>query len=229
MSEKINVARLKREGENFEVVINPEQAVKFKKTGVWDDVLKFPQVFTNAKKGEVASETRLKAIFDTIDQEEIAKIIIQKGEVQITSEQRNVEQEQKRNRIISIIQTNGIDPKTGLPHPLTRIENAFEEAKVTIDERIKAEDQVQDILQKINPILPIKFVTKEIEIIIPAAEAGKAYGTIKQLGKILKEEWQNDGSLLAVIEIPGGLEEELTNKVNSATHGSAQITVIKQN
>ena len=88
---------------------------------------------------------------------------------------------------------------------------------------------MQDILQKINPILPIKFVTKEIEIIIPASEAGKAYGTIKQLGKILKEEWQNDGSLLAVIEIPGGLEEELTNKVNSATQGKAQITVIKQN
>jgi len=225
----MNLARLKKGGETYEIVVNPEEAMNFKKGGEFLGVLVYPQVFTDAKKGQVASETRLEAVFGTKDQEEIAKIIIQKGEVQITQEQRSAESEQKRKRIIEIIRENGVDPKTGLPHPATRIENAFNEAKVKIDDRASAEDQIQDILQQINAIIPIKFVTKTIEVVIPAADAGKVYGTLRQLGKVLKEEWQNDGSLLAVIEIPGGLEEEFTNKVNSVTHGSAQITVTKQN
>ena len=62
---------------------------------------------------------------------------------------------------MEIIHRNGVDPKTKLPHPIQRLENAFEEAKIKIDERRSAEDQVKEILDKLRPVLPISFEKKE--------------------------------------------------------------------
>ena len=59
-----------------------------------------------------------------------------------------------------MIHANGIDPKTNLPHPLQRIENALEEANVKIDEHKSEEKQVEEIVRKLQPILPIKFANR---------------------------------------------------------------------
>lgn len=226
----MNLAKWKRGADNFEIVVNPDQAMQFKKgVGAIQDVLVYPKIFSDAKKGMSAPENRLKAIFGTDDVNEAAKKIIQEGEVQVTAEYRNAQVQQKRQRIVNIIHCNGIDPRTNAPHPLTRIEAAIEQAKIKIDEYKTAEEQVQEILKKLLPIIPIKFAKKEIQLIVPAQYTGKSYQIIKQLGKILKESWNHDGSWTGLIEIPGGMEQELYDKLNSATHGTitAEVKQVK--
>ncbi len=225
----INLARIKKEGENFEVDIDPDLAIKFKQGNEEikiREILKAPQVFNDAKKGLVASENRMKTIFGTSDPYEVAKIIIKEGEIQLTAEYRASLVEEKKNKIINIIHRNGIDPRTKLPHPINRIENAFKEAKVHINEYKKAEDQVKDILDKLRPILAIKFEIRQIEVHIPAEFAGKSYSIVKNYGKILKDNWNNDGSLTSTIEIPAGLTEEFFDKLNNLTHGKVESKVI---
>jgi ribosome maturation protein SDO1 len=175
----------------------------------------------------LASETQLKQIFKTDDPLEVAKEIIAKGDIQLTSEFRQKLRERKRKQIINIIHSNGVDPKTNIPHPPNRIEAAFEEATVKIDEYAPAEKQVDDILKKIRAIIPIKFVMKEIAVRVPSQYAGKAASAVRGFGRLLKDEWQKDGSWIAVIEIPGGLEEELHNKLNNITHGDVETRIIK--
>lgn len=222
----MNLAKWKKGADNFEIVVHPDKAMDFKKgIGNIRDVLVYPKVFSDAKKGMSAPENRLRTIFGTDDVNEVAKKIIQEGDVQVTSEYRNAQVQQKRQRIVDIIHRNGVDPRTNAPHPLTRVEAAIDEAKIKIDEYKTAEEQVQGILKKILPIIPIKFVKKEIQLTIPAQQAGKSYQTIKQLGKILKETWNNDGSWTGLVEIPGGMEEELYDKLNSITHGALQAEV----
>ena len=114
------------------------------------------------------------------------------------------EREEKRRQIINIIHVNAIDPKTGLPHPAQRIENAIEEAKVHIDENKSAEDQVEGILDKLRPIIPIKFEKKKMQVILPPKYASQSYHVIKSYGEH-KEEWLGDGSLRVVIELPAGI------------------------
>jgi ribosome maturation protein SDO1 len=224
----MNLAKWKKGADNFEIVVNPDKAMDFKKgIGEIRDVLVYPKIFSDAKKGMSAPENRLKTIFGTDDVNEVAKKIIREGDVQVTSEYRNAQVTQKRQRIVDIIHRNGVDPRTNAPHPLTRVEAALDEAKIKIDEYKTAEEQVQGILKKILPIIPIKFVKKEIQLTIPAQQAGKSYQTIKQLGKILKETWNNDGSWTGLVEIPGGMEEELYDKLNSITHGALQAEVKK--
>lgn len=226
----INMAKLKKGEHIFEVVIDPDIALKIK-AGELNDIresLKSERIFLDARKGAVASESELLKIFNSTDVLKIAEIIIREGEIQLTAEQREKMKEEKKRKIINLIHINAIDPGTSLPHPVTRIENAFEEAKIHVDQFKKAEDQVNDIVKQLRTIMPIKFAVKEIQLHVPANYAVKLYGTIKNYGKILKEDWMNDGSWSAVIEIPAGLQTEFFDELNSKTHGSVETKILKE-
>lgn len=220
---KLNIACLKKGGENFEVDVDPDLALASKAGKEVDvkDIVKSEKVFSDVMKGQLASETIMKEVFGTSDPLEVAKAIISEGRIQLTADYRHKMMEGKRKRVIDIIHRNGIDPRTNAPIPVTRIESAFHEAKISLEEHKTADDQVNDILKKLMPIIPIRFETKTINVHVPSKYANSVQGVLKQVGKIIKMDWLNDGSLDAKIEIPGGLLEEFSDKINKATHGSA--------
>ena len=227
--DKAIIARLKKQGKNFEILVDCNKAIDFKhgKEISLNDVVATNDIFEDVKKGSHASENDLKKIFGTDDANEIAKIIIEEGEIQLTAEYKSKLREEKKKQIINLIHRNAIDPKTNLPHPVTRIELAMHEAKVNIDEFKKAEAQVEDIIKKLRSIIPLKYEIREIAVKIPAQFSGQIYGILKQFGKIIKDEWQNDGSLVIFMEIPAGLQMELTDKLNHLTHGDIDLKVLK--
>jgi len=226
--EKSVRARLKSGGENFEILVDSDKIFDYKEGKLpLEEVLVTKEVFKDVGKGEHASENEMEKTFNTKDVGEVAKIILEKGEIQITAEHKNKIREEKKKRIINIIHRNAIDSKTGLPHPSQRIEDAMDEAKVKIDEFKKAEDQVKDVLERIRPILPISFETRQIEVKIPAQYASQSYSILKK-NKLKKDEWLNDGSLKALVEVPAGLQEEFENEINKITHGDCEINIINK-
>lgn len=228
--DKAVIARHKVHGNTFEVLVDCSAAMAFKggKDIPLNDILATNKVFADSKKGMEASPAALKQSFGTDNTLEAAKTIIQKGEIQLTAEYRNQLRENKERQIIQIIHQNGVDPRTHAPHPLTRIETAIKEAKISIDEYKSAEQQVDPVLKKIRAIIPITFEKKEIEVIVPGKYTGKTYPILKSFGKILKEEWKSDGSHYAVLELPGGLEESFYDKLNSITHGDNETKILNR-
>lgn len=222
-----NLARLRKSGEVFEVSIDPDLAIQLKKgkeVGI-DKVLNAKNIFSDVRKGLLASEERVKEVFGTDDINEIAKKIIKEGDISLTSEYRNKLREEKKKQIITTISRNAIDPQTKLPHPPARIEAAMDEAGVKIDELKSADEQIEDVLDKLKPIIPIKIQADEIELIIPSNYAAKAYPVAKNFGKIKKQEWRNDGSWYGIIEVPAGLVQDMIDKLNSITHGGIELKV----
>lgn len=223
------IARLKTQGQSFEILVDCSNALALREGKSIDmhDILAAMKIFSDAKKGLDASENAMKQIFGTSDVDEVAKIIIHKGEIQLSQEYREKLREEKRKQIISIIHRNGVDPKTHLPHPPQRIENAFAEAKLHVDEFKPVQEQVQEALKKLRQILPIKFEVKEIAIKIPPEFAPKCYSTVKTFGTILREEWQTNGYWVAVVELPGGMENDLYDKLNKICHGNVESKILK--
>lgn len=223
------IARLKTHGQAFEILVDCGNALALREGKDVDmhDILAAMKIFSDAKKGLEASETAMKQIFGTSDVNEVAKQVIQKGEIQLTQEYRENLREAKRKQIISIIHMNGVDPKTHLPHPPQRIENAFMEAKFHVDEFKPVQEQVQEALKKLRPILPIKFEVKELAIKIPPEYAPKCYAIVKSFGTILREEWQSNGNWIAVVEMPGGMESDFYDRLNTICHGSLESKVLK--
>jgi len=227
--EEAVIARLKTHGQNFEILVDCNNAIAIRENKNVDmkDVLAAMKIFTDAKKGLEASEGAMKQIFKTNDPEEVAKQIIKKGDMQLTSEYRSNLRENKRKQVINIIHRNGVDPRTHAPHPVNRIENALEEAKFHFDEFASVQKQLQEALKKLKPIIPIKFEVKEIAVKISPEYAGKAYSIVKNYGTILREEWQNNGYWVGVVEMPGGMESEFYEKINEICHGEVEAKVLK--
>ncbi len=223
------IIRLEKNGERFEIFVDPKLAAEYRKGKQIElsDLLAAFDVFKDGRKGDVQSEDALKKAFGTTDFDSIAKEILIKGELHLTTEQRRRAMEDKRNKIVQYISQNYVDPRTGAPHPPKRVELAMEEARVTIDPMKSAESQIDDIVKKLRPIIPLKYEVVRVGIKVPAQHAGRAYGLIKEFG-IKKEEWLNDGSLVAVVEIAPGLQSVLYDKLNKLTHGDVQTKVLKE-
>ena len=224
----VNLARLKKAGENFELIIDPDKILEYRKNKAEvRDVLMYEKIFSDAKKGFEASSERLKSVFGTDNILESAKTILDQGEIQFTQEYREQKRKEKLNKILDIITRNAVDPKTGIPHPRNRIEAAIDEAKVKIDYYKDAEDQVSDIVKELQPVLPIKFAMKEIQVKIGPLYAGKAYSVVDRYGKIKMDNWQTDGSWICSVEIPAGMQNEFFDSLNKLTHGSMESKILK--
>ena len=228
--EKSVVARLNYAQQKFEILVDPYKAMDFKngKMVVMEEILAYPIIYKDSKAAEAAAEKDIQKAFGTTDTLKVAAKILKEGEIQITTEQKREMTEQKRHLIATLISKRGVNPQTNTPHPEQRILNAMQQAGANIDPFIGAELQLDKVVKAIKPIIPLKFQNVTLQIKIPPQFAGKAYSVIKSSGKITSEQWLNDGSLQASVEMLAGVMDEFSQKIANLTHGSFELKVIKR-
>jgi ribosome maturation protein SDO1 len=228
MQQKIVTVKLRKGGEEFELLVDAGMAYEYA-TGKRNDplsVLQTEEVFKDARKNERQTVEKIKKVFGTTDISKVADIILKEGEVPMTAEQRSQQTEEKRRQIVDIIAKNSIDPRTNAPNPPMRIENAMKEVKVSIDPFKNASEQVDDIVKKISMIMPIKFATIRMTVTVPPAFANRSYGTLKRFG-MKSERWLPDGSLQASLEFPAGMQSDFLERINNAAQGQADVKIEK--
>ncbi len=224
------VARLTSHGSTFEILVDSNLAPKVRRGEPvdLDDLLAVHGVFKDARKGERVSDERIAEVFGTLDLEAIARKIIREGEIQLTTDQRRQMIEEKRKAIVAFISRNAVDPRTGYPHPPSRVDNALTEAKIRIDPFDSVEAQVKNIVKDLRTILPLRFEVRTIAVKIPAEFTGRAYGQVKSFGDLKKEEWQKDGSWIGLLEIPVGAEQDFYSLLGKLTQGQAETKLIER-
>lgn len=219
------VARIKQKGKPFEVIVDLDEALAFRKgQSDWLEI-GGDKIFKDTKRGDVASRNDLEECFGTSDVLEVGKKIVKNGEVLVTQDYRDEERDKKIKQVIDFLARNTVNPQTGNPHTPERIERALNEAHVNI-KNTTIDSQMKEIMEELSKVLPIKTETKKIKILIPAMYTGKVYNTIIQYKE--EETWMNDGSLEVIISIPAGMVMDFFDKLNSATHGAAVTEEIKQ-
>ena len=222
------IARMEKNGHKYELLVDPDLAmdVKHGKEINFEELLAIDRVFKDSKAGEEQSPEFLKEQFGTEDVFAIAKKVIEDGDVQLTTEQRRHFLEKKKREIISFISKNAINPQTKTPHPPVRIENSMEQAKIHIDPFKSVEEQVNTIIDEIKKIIPLSLEKINFAVKIPAAHSGRCSAIIHKF-ELKKEQWLNDGSLVAEFVLPVGMKQDLLNELNSATHGEIDIKIIE--
>jgi ribosome maturation protein SDO1 len=229
MSDKYTTARITKSGEKFEILVKPDPALDYKMgkpTGI-SQMLVIDEVYTDASKGTHASDEKLQKAFGTTDPVAVAEDIMKHGELQLTTEQRRQLVDDKRKQIIAFISRNCLDPRTGTPHPPLRIEQAFNQIRMVIDPFKPAEEQAKTVIEELRTLLPIKIDKMKVAVKVFPEHAAKAYGSIKGFGTITKEEWQADGSLVALVEMPAGLYSSFIDRLGKVTQGTVQTKVLK--
>jgi len=223
------IARFEKAGERFEILVKPDAVQKIRDGREIDLLanLAIDQVFRDAHKGSKASAEKMKEFFETDDPMAVARILVLRGEIQLTTEQRRQMQEQKHRQIVQYIAANAINPQTGAPHPPQRIEIAMEEAKVRVDPFKPIEEQVKEVLDALRPLIPIRFEKARIAVKLTAEDSAKCYGDIKAFGTIVREEWQSSGAWIGVVEMPAGMQTEFIERLNAKTKGNVEAKVLK--
>ncbi len=228
MSDKFSTARLAKGQDKFEILVKPQQALDYKlgKAVAVGQLLLIEEIYSDSSKGTRASTEKLEKHFGTTDALKVAEEIMKSGELQLTTEQRHQLIEEKRRQIVSIIVRNAIDPRTGAPHPPLRIEQAMEQIRLSIDPYKTAEEQSKQVIEELRPILPLKLEQMRVAVKVFPEHAARAYNALKSLGTVSREEWQADGSLVAVVEMPAGLYGSFLDRVGKLTQGTIQTKVL---
>ncbi len=221
------IARLSTHGTEFEVLVDPDLALDFRAGEDVDirEVLAAEKVFKDSSRGKKASEEKMEEIFDTSDPLEVAKEVINEGDIQVTTRQRKEMRKERKKEIISLISRRAVNPQKDMPHPPKRIRNALEQTNFQVDAFKNAEEQLSDAVEVLRPIIPLSFETRTIIAKFPPEYGSKAYGTVEDFADLKDDEWLDDGSWAAKVEIPAGLQSEFFKKINDLTDGEVETKV----
>ncbi len=223
----VTIVRYSFEGEKFEILVKPDPALEYKLGRKKDisAVLVSDEIYTDSGKGTRASTEKLLKAFKTEDPVAIAEKIIQKGVLNLTTDQRRKMIEEKRKQIVTFIAKTYVDPRSHLPHPPLRIEQAMKDARVSVDPQKNVDEQVKELVEKLRSIIPLKSENLSLEITIPAQFTAQSYSVLKSVGTLTTEQWQPNGSLKAILEIPAAARPHVIDRLGSITKGTATVEV----
>ena len=210
-------------------MVKPDPALDYKLGKLKDinSILVSDEIYSDAGKGTRASSEKLQKEFKTEDITTIAEKIIEKGDLNLTTDQRRKMTSEKRKQVITFIAKTFVDPRSHLPHPPLRIEQAMTDARVSIDPFKNVDEQTKDIIEKLRSIIPLKSENLLLEISVPAQYVAQSYTVLKSTGVLKKEDWQPNGSLKAILEIPAAARPNVIDRLGAITKGTAFVEMIK--
>ncbi len=208
--------------------MHPDPALDFKFGRNVDisQIVAVDEVYSDSNKGMRVPSEKLFKHFKTNNFLQIAETILRKGDLNLTTDQRRKLVEEKRKQIVATIARNYVDPRTGLPHPPLRIEQAMSEVRLSIDPFRDVAEQTKTVIDQLRSLLPLKSEKIKLLVKVPALYSSQSFGALKGAGEIVKEEWGADGGLTVIIEIPAGVHSTLLDRLGSLTKGTAQATVM---
>jgi len=225
MADKFTIVRYSGGNDKFEILVKPDPALEYKLGKKMDisSIMISDEIYSDANKGTRCSSEKLMKHFKTTDQLEIAKQIMDKGDLNLNTDQRRKMIEEKKRQIVEYINKNFVDPKSHMPHPISRINAVLDEARVAIDPFKRLDDQLKNIIEPLRKIIPLKSEILELTVTVPAQFSGQSFSVFKTIGDIKSEQWLSDGSLQVILSINAGMKSSFLDRIGTATKGSAQV------
>jgi ribosome maturation protein SDO1 len=123
-----------------------------------NEVLQTDKIFKNAIKGDLAKKEDLNHFFPNMEYNDIVKLILEKGDIQISEKERNLNQCNTKNDIANIIVEKTFNSENGLPFPHSMILQVLDDIKFTTRDDQDTKKQALKAIKCIQEknILPIE-------------------------------------------------------------------------
>ncbi|MBY8999889.1 MAG: ribosome assembly factor SBDS [Candidatus Heimdallarchaeota archaeon] len=225
-----SIVRYEKHGRRYELLVNPEPAWLYIQ-GVdveIDDIFEVYTVYENISRGVKATQDDLDVAFEGLTERDIAIMILKEGNLQLTINQRNEIQKEKRTEIVAFIHIHCINPRENTPIPKDRIENAILDLGVNISYKDDVKSQALEVIDLLKPIMPIRLESVKLAVKIPPSFTGSLYGYVISAGNLVQEEWLSDGSLAVIVQIPSGTQADFLEQITSRTKGKSQVKILER-
>jgi len=219
MSGAGQIVRLKKGKQTFEVITNEGAVLKYRSGDTaWDQVLVTDTIYKNCGKGDQANEEDIRTAFDMSDMKEVLKNIIEKGELQVSAAERKEAMDKKKKEIIVYLHRNYIDPKSKLPHPIVRLEQALENSKYRVDADGQVVKQSQELIKAL--LGKLSFAKSEMEGVLSISHAysGACANIVHAMAEVKKEDYTAEGVRWEVGVSPGDFDAFIA-ALNKSTKG----------
>ena len=131
-----NVAFIKYKIDNkkFEVVCYKNKALNWRNDVVTDiaEVLQTEEIFTNATHGQAASKEDLAKYFPKMKKEDIIKLILEKGDLQVSEKEREVHMQNLLNDVIKVVAEKCVHPDSQRSFSIEDIRQAVKDVQFIV-------------------------------------------------------------------------------------------------
>ncbi|CAD8175751.1 unnamed protein product [Paramecium octaurelia] len=210
-----NIAIIKYRTNNnqkFEIACYKNKAINWR-NGVEKDlneVLQVYEVFTNATKGDVASGKELQQCFQTDDKDQIIKIILGKGDLQVGDKEREAQLEHYYRDIVKFIQEKCIHAISGSQLTQQSIEQAISKVQFVVKTDKSVKLQALQCIKKLKESFFIKRAPMKVSISFIDEQMELVHMMLEELG--LQDIDQQNNKFIFFIDPK--LFRTLSNKIN---------------
>lgn len=156
-----------------------------------------------------------------------------KGELQVSTKEREAQSENLMKDISIIISERCMNPNTGRPYTVSMIEKAIQDLHISIKLEQSAKQQALEVMKQLerNKSFPIVRIQMKIKVQAPTAFGFKIKDDIilengvATTTKILKEEWETEDVIFELLVDPGKYKIIL-EKVAALTKGEGTVFAI---
>jgi ribosome maturation protein SDO1 len=159
-------------GKRFEIACYKNKVLDYRQGLEKDlsEVLQTERVFTNVSKGEFAKAKDLEKVFGTKDEEEISKLILTKGQVQVSDKERTQQLEKTNAQIAEWISKNCVHPTSDRPYTISQIRHAIQQANFSVHPTKPLKRQYLDCVKLLQGVIPIQRAKMELQLLVPDGE-----------------------------------------------------------
>ncbi|KAL0236511.1 hypothetical protein GEMRC1_003093 [Eukaryota sp. GEM-RC1] len=224
----VAVVRLKKGGKRFEIACYRNKVLSWR-SGVEtdiDEVLQTDSVFLNVSKGVLAPERDLQRIFGTDDREKICRIILEKGELQVSDRERQLQHSNLYNQIASLVSQRAVSSETKLPVSISTVETLMKQVHFSVKPSQSAKKQALEVFSLFKQEnIPIERARMRVRITIPEQNSKQFKQKIPDFCTI---EGQHFGALTVfTVVLPPGELNTVQTLVSECTRGRGSLEVIE--
>lgn len=168
----VAVVRLSRGGHRFEVACYRNKIINYRQGTETDlsEVLQTERIFTNVSKGQFANSKTLLKCFDTSNEEEVCRFILDKGDVQVSDQERAAQLESMIREVASMVCEKCVDPVSHRPYSMAQVRDAMKAAGFMVHPTRNTKQQFLDcvkLLQK-KKVLDIERAKMQLALVLIA-------------------------------------------------------------
>ena len=183
-----------------------------------DEVLQAHTIYASVEKGVLAKNEDLIAAFGTDDEDRVCVEILNKGEFQVSDQERQMQTDALFRDVASRVTAMVLNPASQRPYPLSTIERAMRETLHFAPQPSKSAKQqalaVVRQLQQQQPF-PVTRAKMRLRLLVPAARLDAAQAALRDV--TADGEGEGDGAAAAA----ASASEVVVTRVDAAAEAAA--------
>jgi len=224
------VVRLKRGGKRFEIAVYPNKVESWRRNieTDLDEVLQANAVFTNVSQGVFAKNKDLQKAFKTTDQDKIARLILEQGELQEGAKERTDKMDQLFKDIATIVAEKCINKETNRPFTVGVITKAMHDIHYSVKLNKSAKQQALQVIKFLQKVLPIERAKMRLLLVVPTpkAEEIKQALTTQNLIAVLEKETKSELEYSVECLIEPKEFREIGQIISNLSEGKGRVEVL---